>query len=184
MSDSSATPVPVVVIGGGISGLACAFRLQQRGIPVILFEKSDRVGGVISAEQKDGFLFEFGPQGVLLTAAVAELVEAAGMTGDMIRANPHAARFILYRGKLVQAPMSPLGFVAQSLLLDARTKWRLATEPLRRTHPPESDESVAAFVRRKFGTSLSGKSRRALRFGSLRGRSGTTELARGVSAST
>ena len=148
-----ATPVPVVVIGGGISGLACAFRLQQRGIPVILFEKSDRVGGVISAEQKDGFLFEFGPQGVLLTAAVAELVEAAGMTGDMIRANPHAARFILYRGKLVQAPMSPPALL-RSRFLDARTKWRLATEPLRRTHPPESDESVAAFVRRKFGPSL------------------------------
>jgi len=153
MPDSPATPAPVVVIGGGISGLACAFRLQQHGIPALLFEKSDRVGGVISAEQKDGFLFEFGPQGVLLTAPVAELVEAAGMTGEMIRANPHATRFILHRGKLVPAPMSPLALL-RSPLLDARTKWRLATEPLRRTHPPEGDESVAAFVRRKFGTSL------------------------------
>src|ERR1700683_1054424 len=153
MPDSPATPAPVVVIGGVISGLACAFRLQQHGIPALLFEKSDRVGGVISAEQKDGFLFECGPQGVLLTAPVAELVEAAGMTGEMIRANPHATRFILHRGKLVPAPMSPLALL-RSPLLDARTKWRLATEPLRRTHPPEGDESVAAFVRRKFGTSL------------------------------
>ena len=49
--------------------------------------------------------------------------------------------------------MFPFSLVGTSLL-DAGTKWRLLTEPLRRTHPPEDDESVAAFVRRKFGSSL------------------------------
>ncbi|MGH9561881.1 MAG: FAD-dependent oxidoreductase, partial [Terracidiphilus sp.] len=37
----------VVVIGGGISGLACAYKLQQRGAPVTLLEANDRAGGLI-----------------------------------------------------------------------------------------------------------------------------------------
>jgi oxygen-dependent protoporphyrinogen oxidase len=153
MRTSTATPAPVVVIGGGISGLACAFRLKQLGIPALLFEKSDRFGGVISTAEQDGFLFEFGPQGVLLTPTVAELVEAVGMTGELLRANSRAPRFIYYGGKLVPAPMSPPALLRSSLL-DAATKWRLASEPLRHSHPPEFDESVSAFVRRKFGASL------------------------------
>jgi oxygen-dependent protoporphyrinogen oxidase len=153
MPNSTESAAPVIVIGGGISGLACAFRLKQLGIPAVLFEKSDRCGGVISTAEEDGFLFEFGPQGVLLTPPVAELVEAVGMAGEMLRANPRAPRFIYHGGKLVPAPMSPPALLRSSLLNGA-TKWRLATEPLRHSHPPEFDESVAAFVRRKFGASL------------------------------
>jgi len=153
MPNSTESAAPVIVIGGGISGLACAFRLKQLGIPTVLFEKSDRCGGVISTAEENGFLFEFGPQGVLLTPAVAELVEAVGMAAEMLRANPRAPRFIYHGGKLVPAPMSPPALLKSSLL-DVATKWRLASEPLRHNHPPEFDESVAAFVRRKFGASL------------------------------
>ena len=51
----------VVVIGGGISGLSTAFWLDRSGIPVRLFEASDRVGGVINTTRNDGFLIEHGP---------------------------------------------------------------------------------------------------------------------------
>jgi NAD(P)-binding Rossmann-like domain len=52
----------VVVIGGGISGLACAFRLRQLGADVTVLEASERPGGVISTIRRNGFLFEGGPQ--------------------------------------------------------------------------------------------------------------------------
>ncbi len=123
------------------------------GIPVTAFRKVGSLWRGDLATEQDGFLFEFGPQGVLLTPPVAELVEAVGMTGEMLRADPRAPRFIYHGGKLVPAPMSPPALLKSSLL-DAATKWRLATESLRRSYPPESDESVAAFVRRKFGASL------------------------------
>jgi oxygen-dependent protoporphyrinogen oxidase len=71
----------------------------------------------------------------------------------MLGADPLAPRFIYHGGKLVPAPMSPPALLKSSLL-DAITKWRLATESLRRSYPPEFDESVSAFVRRKFGASL------------------------------
>lgn len=153
MPDAKTISAPVIVVGGGISGLACAHRLKQRGIPFLLLEKSDRFGGVIQSIQQDGFLFEVGPQSFTLTPLINELIEAAELSGDLLRAAPRMPRYIYVGGKLVAAPMSPFSLLTTSLL-SAGTKWKLLTEPLRRTHPPTEDESIASFVRRKFGTSL------------------------------
>jgi oxygen-dependent protoporphyrinogen oxidase len=153
MPDAKTISAPVIVIGGGISGLACAFRLKQRGIPFLLLEKSQRFGGVIQSIQQDGFLFERGPQSFTLTAPLNELIEAAGLSGELLRAAPRMPRYIYVGGKLVAAPMSPFSLLTTSLL-SASTKWKLLTEPLRRTHPPAEDESIASFVCRKFGASL------------------------------
>jgi protoporphyrinogen/coproporphyrinogen III oxidase len=153
MPDAKTISAPVIVIGGGISGLACALRLKQRGIPFLLLEKSNRFGGVIQSIQQDGFLFERGPQSFTLTAPLNELIEAAGLSGELLRAPSRMPRYIYVGGKLVAAPMSPFSLLTTSLL-SARTKWKLLTEPLRRTHPPTEDESIASFVRRKFGNSL------------------------------
>jgi oxygen-dependent protoporphyrinogen oxidase len=153
MPDAKTISAPVIVIGGGISGLACAFRLKQRGIPFLLLEKSDRFGGVVQSIQQNGFLFERGPQSFTLTSPLNELIEAAGMSGELLRAPSRMPRYIYVGGKLVPAPMSPLSLLTTSLL-SASTKWKLLTEPLRRTHPPTEDESIASFVRRKFGASL------------------------------
>ena len=153
MPDAKTISAPVIVIGGGISGLACAFRLKQRGIPFLLLEKSDCFGGVIQSVQQNGFLFERGPQSFTLTSSLNELIEAAGLSGELLRAPSRMPRYIYVGGKLVPAPMSPFSLLTTSLL-NAHTKWNLLTEPLRRTHPPNEDESIASFVRRKFGASL------------------------------
>ena len=51
------------------------------------------------------------------------------------------------------APFSPPRLLTTPLL-SARTKLRVFSEPLRHSHPPDEDESIAAFVRRKFGADL------------------------------
>jgi len=147
------TPLPAVVIGGGISGLACAYRLQQSGISARVLESSPRAGGVIATTEKDGFRFELGPQSFLTTEPLLALIDALGLKDQLLRANPRAPRYILVGGKLVPAPLAPPSLLATSLF-GAGTKWRLLTEILRHTKPPEGDESVASFVRRKFGDEL------------------------------
>jgi len=153
MPDAKTISAPVIVIGGGISGLACVFRLKQRGIPVLLLEKSDRFGGVVQSIHENGFLFERGPQSFTLTPPLNELIDAAGLSGELLRSESRLPRYIYVGGKLVAAPMSPFSLLTTSLL-SASTKWKLLTEPLRRTRPPTEDESIASFVRRKFGSSL------------------------------
>jgi oxygen-dependent protoporphyrinogen oxidase len=147
------TAYPVIVIGGGISGLACACRLQLAGIPVRVLEAGIRPGGAIATKRKDGFLFELGPQSFLSTETLTGLIESLGLKGELLQANPRAPRYILLSGRLIPAPLAPPSLLTTPLL-SAGTKWRLLTEILRRSKPPADDESIAAFVRRKFGEEL------------------------------
>jgi oxygen-dependent protoporphyrinogen oxidase len=145
--------VQAIVIGGGISGLTCAYRLRELGISVTLLEASDRFGGVIQSIEKDGFLFEFGPQSFLASEPLLDLIRRLGLADELQVADPRAPRYILLRGRLVRAPLSPPALLTTPLM-SARTRLRLFAEPFRRTHPPESDESIADFIRRKFGPEL------------------------------
>ena len=64
----------VVVIGGGISGLSCAFFLKKHGSDFLLVEKSDRVGGVMHSLEEEGYLLEEGPTTFMgMTAPVKEM---------------------------------------------------------------------------------------------------------------
>ena len=143
----------IVVIGGGISGLSCAWRLRQLGSEVLLLESEDRTGGVIRSVLRDGNLFEAGPQSFLLSPALAELAGELGLEDDLQLANPRAPRYVVIGGKLRAVPLGPLAFLTSSLL-PGSTKWRLFSEAFHRTTPPADEESIAAFIRRKFGPEL------------------------------
>jgi protoporphyrinogen/coproporphyrinogen III oxidase len=142
-----------LVIGGGISGLACAWRLRQLGLPALLLERSPRFGGVIDTVEQDGFRFDVGPQSFTNTQALSELIDELGLRSELLRADPRAPRYILKSGRLVPAPLAPPQLLLTPLL-SLRTKLRILSEPFRHTRPPDTDESVAAFVRRKFGADL------------------------------
>jgi oxygen-dependent protoporphyrinogen oxidase len=140
----------VAVIGAGISGLACAYRLQQLGLNVAVFESNSAVGGMIDSVEKDGFLFEAGPQSFQSTAALLELIRELGLETQVQKADPRAPRYVLLHGHLRKIPMSPQALLA-STLLDPVSRWKIASEPFKKSQPPTGEESVAAFVRRKFG---------------------------------
>lgn len=145
-----ASSAQVVVIGGGVSGLACALRLQQLGAPVTLLEEGDRPGGLIGTEEREGFLFESGPQSFQGTEALLTLIRELGIEGELCKADPRAPRFVLRGGRLRKIPMAPQGILTSSLL-GVGSRWRVVSEAFGRTTPPAEDESVAQFVRRKFG---------------------------------
>jgi oxygen-dependent protoporphyrinogen oxidase len=140
----------VAIVGGGISGLACAYRLFHLGVPVTLLEAEQRPGGLIDTVEQDGFLFETGPQSFQGIDAVLDLVREIGLENHLCEANPRAPRYVLRHGKLQKIPMSPQAILGSSLL-GVGSRWRVATEALKRAKPPSEEESVAQFVRRKFG---------------------------------
>lgn len=153
MSIPVPTPFPIVVIGGGISGLACGYHLQQSGIPVRVLNAGSRPGGLIETREQDGFRFELGPQSFLSTEPLLKLIDALSLKDELLQANSKASRYILLHGKLVPAPLAPPSLLTTPLL-GAQTKYRIFTEMFRHSRPPENDESISAFIRRKFGDEL------------------------------
>jgi oxygen-dependent protoporphyrinogen oxidase len=141
------------VVGGGISGLVCAYALRKSGIDAQLVEASPRPGGVIHSVTRDGFLLELGPQSFSSTPALRQLCAELGISSELLQAPPRAPRYVLIDGKLRQIPLSPTAFFLSSLI-NGSTKWALVREILGKTAPPEGDESIADFVRRKFSPQL------------------------------
>lgn len=78
----------IFVVGAGPSGLAAAWRLQESGRDVVVFESRDRVGGQLLSVKRDGFLMEAGTT-ILPEAydSVMGLVRDVGMTDDLVPAN-------------------------------------------------------------------------------------------------
>jgi oxygen-dependent protoporphyrinogen oxidase len=135
----------VAVIGGGISGLTTAFLLKRKGIDVTVFEASGKVGGNVQTIQKDGYTIEQGPNSLLRSPRLIDLVRMLGLEGEVIAANPAAQkRYILSDGRL--EAMGPRSFVNGYFSL--KTVFALAREPFVRSKSPEG-ESVAEFVSRR-----------------------------------
>ena len=145
--------VPAVVVGAGISGLVCAYFLNKAGIVTPVLEASPRAGGMIGSERRDGFLLELGPQSFSGTPALRALCAELGVADQFLEAPSSAPRYVLIDGALKGVPLNPAAILTSSLL-SIRTKWRIASDALGTTHAPEGDESIAGFVRRKFGAEL------------------------------
>jgi phytoene desaturase len=81
---------PVVVIGAGVGGLACATRLAAAGRRVELFERNDVLGGKMARAEHDGFRFDVGPSLLTLPALVDDVLRTAGVDDalDLVRLDP------------------------------------------------------------------------------------------------
>lgn len=142
----------VAVIGGGITGLTAAFYLRRNGVPVTLYEASNRVGGAIQSLRGGGYLAEFGPNTILETSPkVADLVRDAGLASRRLDPDPGAsARYVVRYGRPIAMPSSPLGMFGTDLFT-WKAKLAILREPFVPARRDGREESVAEFVVRRLG---------------------------------
>ena len=131
----------------------CAYALRKGGIDAQVVESSATPGGVIRGERRDGYLLEFGPQSFNATSALLNLCRELHIDDKLLPAPANAPRYVLVKGTLQPVPLNPSAFIASSLF-GSVTKLRVLRDLLGRSSPPKSDESVAAFTRRKFSREL------------------------------
>jgi oxygen-dependent protoporphyrinogen oxidase len=167
----------VIIIGGGITGLSAAYELATRGLPFVLLEASDRLGGLLRTDCVDGFTIDAGADSMLATkpAGIA-LCQELGLGSRLMSSTPPRTAYVHARGRLHALPSASIfgipttwpGIATYGLLPPAarlRLAWnlganlefvahrgrRLELRPPEQSKSDSGDESVADFYRRHFG---------------------------------
>ncbi|HKT87146.1 MAG TPA: protoporphyrinogen oxidase [Candidatus Sulfotelmatobacter sp.] len=158
----------IAIVGGGVSGLAAAYEIEQRRqagavVEYVLFESSSRLGGVLRTEKIDGCIVEAGPDSFVTEKPwAADLCRSLGLGDELIGSNDAQRKtYILTHGRLVEMPDGLMFLVPTKILptglsplFSWKTKLRMTQELF---HPPRAadhDESVAAFVERHYGSEM------------------------------
>ena len=158
-------PGKIAVIGGGITGLAAAYRLleQAPSAKITLFEAADRLGGMIQTTHHDGFLIEHSADSFIVSEELpwaGELCQRIGL--ELIQTNAQHRGALILRGRQfhhVPAGLHLLSIqrmlpVLASPLLSWRGKLRLACEPLVPRRRATSEESLTDFATRRLGREM------------------------------
>ena len=149
----------VIVVGGGIAGLATAYELHRRGVPFVLLEGSARAGGVILSEQVDGYTIDAGPDSLLVQKPGGiRLCEELGLGDRLVPTRPPRLAYIQRGGTLYPLPASSVlgiptrfGPFLRTRLFSWAGKLRMGAEVLVPARRDDSDESIGAFMTRRFG---------------------------------
>jgi len=156
----------VAIVGGGITGLATAYYLQQkarqigRSLTYSLIESAPTFGGKISTEVKDGFVIEGGPDSFITQKPAAlQLCRELGLDDQLIGTNDAQRKvYVLEGGRLRPLPdgvmlVVPTKFTpfVLSPLISLPGKVRMGLDLVIPPRQEDSDESLADFIRRRLG---------------------------------
>jgi len=159
----------IIVIGGGITGLAAAHHLveltNERVLEaeIVLLEASGRLGGVIGTQRSQEFLMERGPDSMITEKPWGlGLSERLGLTAHLIRPNTSIQKlYTVHKGNLVPLPegfllMAPtqVASMLRTPLFSVGGKLRMAAELALPRRSGSVDESLGSFVRRRLGTEV------------------------------
>ncbi len=151
--------IDVVVVGAGIAGLSTAFELHRRGVSCTVVERAARAGGVILNEEIDGYTIDAGPDSLLTQKPEGlKLCEELGLGDRLVSTKPPRLAFIQRAGRLHALPAASvlgiptrLGPFLKTGLFTWAGKVRMGAELFVPPRRDASDESIGAFIRRRFG---------------------------------
>ena len=149
----------IIIVGGGIAGLATAYELHRRDVPFVLLESGSRAGGVILSEKVDGFTIDAGPDSLLVQKPDGvRLCQELGLGDRLVPTKPPRIAFILRGGVLHPLPASSVlgiptrvGPFVRTRLFSWAGKLRMGAEVFVPPRRDEQDESIGAFMTRRFG---------------------------------
>ncbi len=152
----------VLVVGGGITGLSAAHALAVAGVPTLLVEASERLGGKVRTERVEGFLVESGPDSFIsYRPSAVELCRELGLGEALIRPSEPRTVHVRVGGRFVPLPEG-IGLVLPTRLRPFVTtamfspleKLRIGLDLVLPRARDDGDVAVGSFLRRRLGRPL------------------------------
>lgn len=151
----SVTHVPLLILGGGISGMGAAFKAHEQGQDFLLLEAAAELGGCLRSAQLGSHTLDIGANSCAITEDFEHFLGQLGLEESVLKATALSKkRYLFHKGKVVS--VGGLKDIFGASWLSLQGKWRFATEPFRKKGKPE-DESVASFLSRRIGQEATDK---------------------------
>lgn len=150
----------LIIIGGGLAGLAAAHHAKSRGIDHVVLEASERLGGLVRTEHFGGFVIDRGPESIITDKpAAVGLARALGLDDEIVGTSPdNRGAYVVRAGRLERVPfgfslIAPTDIPAflASPVFSTRGKLRALADLVLPRGPARDDESLSDFVRRRLG---------------------------------
>jgi len=154
--------VRVLVVGGGITGLAAAWEAVQRGHGVTLLEAGERLGGKVWTEHADGYLIEHGPDSfVSYRPAGLQLAHELGLADAVQAGSTDRTVYLRVDGRLRRLPQG-MGMVLPTRLwpfvttpiLSPADKLRAGLDLVLPRRLTDDDVAIGAFLRGRLGAGV------------------------------
>jgi len=139
---------PVVIVGGGVSGLAMAHLLSESGVSVVVLERDAEIGGLAKSYRYDGFVFDVGPhrfhtQDPHVNTWIHRVVAEEAILFPRLSE-------VYFQGRYFRWPLHPSQLIQLPPALAAKSGLDLAANTFR-TYDIDSFES---YVLRQYGPTL------------------------------
>ena len=145
----------VVIVGAGITGLCAALALRDvHGKDVKSFlvtETRDVVGGNVITKEKDGYVWEEGPNSFQPNDFVLKAALDAGCADELVFGDPTAARYVFWENELRRVPSGPDAITNNLLSLWGKIRAGLGAVGILKDAAPDGEETVEQFIRRNLG---------------------------------
>ena len=150
---------PVVIVGGGMAGLATAYELHRQRVPFVVLERGPRAGGVVLSERIDGFIVDGGPDSLLVQKPEGvQLCQELGLGDQLVPTKRPRIAYIQRGGRLHALPAASVlgiptdwGPFLRTSLFSWPGKMRMGVEWFVTARRDHADESIGAFMTRRFG---------------------------------
>jgi oxygen-dependent protoporphyrinogen oxidase len=160
-AEPAGSPPRVVVVGGGIAGLAAAHRLLARGARVTLLEAGPRLGGKLHAGELAGVPADLGAEALLARRPEAvDLARAVGL-GEALQPVAAGGAAVWTRGRLRPLPggqvmgvPGDLARLAAAEVLSPEGLARVGREAELPPAEPGEDVAIGAFVAERLGAEV------------------------------
>jgi protoporphyrinogen oxidase len=140
----------VVIIGAGPAGLTAAYELTKRGVPAVVLEQRDKVGGLSRTEQYKGYRFDMGGHR-FYTKSREVIATWEQILGKEFLRRPRLSR-IFYNKKFFYYPLRPmnvlinLGMIESTRIILSYFRWQL--------FPHRREDTLEQWVTNRFGKRL------------------------------